>query len=217
MRDNFQKSEEIFNNYLLRLLNLQEDIVRADDFSHPHQNILINKIVHSPKRKKDKLIKKINKNLNKSIWFMKSIHSLDQDNVDDYIEVIREEDNLKGEEFKRFKLWMKGSTSKKFNPYNILYSYFKIGIIVAFTLFEAFNNEIIGLLKNISIEQRLQGIGIHRVEKELKNELNNLFKIKIENDLKIWKYLVHFHLVRNLLVHRDGQIDAFYIRKVKYF
>jgi len=96
-----------------------------------------------------------------------------------------------------------------------LYSYFKIGIIVAFTLFEAFNNEIIGLLKNISIEQRLQGIGIHRVEKELKNELNNLFKIKIKNDLKIWKYLVHFHLVRNLLVHRDGQIDAFYIRKVK--
>jgi len=116
MRENFQKSEEIFNNYLLRLLNLQEDIVRADDFSHPQQKILIDKREHSKslsKRKKDELIKKIDKNLNKAIWFKKSIHSLEQDNVDDYIEVIRKEDNLKGEEFKRFKLWMKGSTSKK--------------------------------------------------------------------------------------------------------
>jgi len=116
MRENFQKSEEIFNNYLLRLLNLQEDIVRADDFSHPQQKILIDKREHSKSlsiRKKDELIKKIDKNLNKAIWFKKSIHSLEQDNVDDYIEVIRKEDNLKGEEFKRFKLWMKGSTSKK--------------------------------------------------------------------------------------------------------
>ena len=222
MRDNFQKLEEIFNNYLLRLLNLQEDIVRAYDLSHPNQKTLIGKIEHSknsPKRRKDKVIKrlykKLDKNRNESIWFIKSRHSLDQDNVDDYIEVIRKEENLKGKEFKRFKLWMKGSTSKKFNPYDILYSYFKIGIIVAFTLFEAFNNEIIGLLKNISIEQQLQGIGIHSVEGDLKKELNKLFKIKIENDLNIWIHLVHFHQVRNLLIHRDGQIDDYYMRKVK--
>ncbi len=58
-------------------------------------------------------------------------------------------------------------------------------------------------------------IGIHNVEGDLKNELNKLFKIKIENDLNIWKYIVHFHLVRNLLIHRDGQIDDYYMRKVK--
>jgi len=66
MRDNFQKLEEIFNNYLLRLLNLQEDIVRAHDLSHPNQKTIIRKIEHSknsPIRRKDNKIKKLYKKL----------------------------------------------------------------------------------------------------------------------------------------------------------
>ncbi len=221
MKENFQDFEEIYNRYLLRLLNLQEDIIRINNFAHPKLEPLIKNIEHleTMPKKKEKLIKKkykkLNKNLKTPIWFIKSTHSLDQSNVDEYIETTRKNESFSDNEFKRFKLWMKGFTSKEFNPYNILNSYFKIGIIVGFTLFEAFNNEIINLLKDLPIEQQLQGLGFHNVENQLKKELNKLLNFQIEDDFTHWKYLIHFHLIRNLLIHRDGQIDDMYLKKVQ--
>jgi len=117
-------------------------------------------------------------------------------------------------EKKRFKIMMKGMDSERFNPHDLAYFFYNMGFIIAFVLFEAFNNELIYILEEVPKNGKYRGISIHNIKK-LENKINELLIIDIKKKFRLWGYIEYYHLSRNNLVHRDGIVDSIFCKIIK--
>ncbi len=215
------KVQDLYNYYKMRIQELQEEIIQATYKLHPQINQLIAKVdlpnnVPIDKRKKilNKVSKRIEKEYGETPWIIEDTRIIED--TEKFIKQTKEKGEYRNKhEFERFQRIMKGMDSIFFNPYDLIYGFFKMGIIVAFVFFEAFNNELINIIDELPDDDKYKDRSVHNIKTHLRNEMNRLLRIKIETEFEYWEYLIYYHYLRQILVHRDGKIDEDYINKVK--
>lgn len=215
------KVQDLYNYYKMRIHGLQEEIIEATNQLHPQLHQLISKAdlasnVPTNKRKKilNKLSKRIEKEYGETPWIIEDKRTIED--MDEFIKETKEKGEYKNiKEFERFEKIMKGMDSSFFNPYDLIYGFFKMGIIVAFVFFEAFNNELINIIDELTDDEKYIARSVHNVEVNLKEEINEHLEISIETDFVYWEYLLYYHYLRHILVHRNGKVDDVFINKVK--
>ncbi len=97
---------------------------------------------------------------------------------------------------------------------DLMYKFYKIGIIIAYVYFEAFNKDMMRVFDNTSNYERyniLSNLG--RKNEDLK-KLNDTLMINIEVQYSNWKSLIEGYILRNMIVHNNGRFDKKTINKL---
>ena len=173
------KVQDLYNYYKMRIQGLQEEIIQATNKLHPQIYQLFAKVdlpnnVPTDKRKKilDKVSKRIEKENGETPWIIKDKRTIED--TDEFIKETKEKgDYMNKQEFERFQRIMKGTDSRFFNPYDLIYGFFKMGIIVAFVFFEAFNNELINIIDELPDDEKYKDRSVHNIKTHLRNEMIN--------------------------------------------
>lgn len=97
---------------------------------------------------------------------------------------------------------------------DLMYKFYKIGIIIAYVYFEAFNKDMMRVFDNTSNYERyniLSNLG--RKNEDLK-KLNDTLMINVEVQYSNWKSLIEGYILRNMIVHNNGRFDKKTINKL---
>jgi len=99
------------------------------------------------------------------------------------------------------------------NLIDLLYKFYKIGIIVTYTYFEAFNKDMMRVLDNTSDYEKYNILSNLGKNEDLKM-LNKTLNIDFEEQYSNWKSLKQGYLIRNMIVHDNGRFDKKSINKL---
>lgn len=89
---------------------------------------------------------------------------------------------------------------------DLILKFYKIGIIVAYVYFEAFNKDMMKVLDNTSSYERFNILLSYGKNKYLP-KFNKTFDIELEEQFVQWKSLIEGYAIRNMIVHNNGRID----------
>lgn len=97
--------------------------------------------------------------------------------------------------------------------FDLLHKFYKMGIIVAYTYFEAYNKDIMRVLDNTSDYERYNILSNLGKNKDLK-KLNDTLNIDVESQYSNWNYLLEGYIFRNMIVHNNGKFDDNFINQL---
>lgn len=100
------------------------------------------------------------------------------------------------------------------NLFDLLHKFYKMGIIVAYAYFEAFNKDMMRVLDNTSDYERYNILSSLGRRNEDLRKLNNTLNIDLEVQYSNWKSLIQGYVLRNMVVHDNGRFDKESINKL---
>ncbi len=211
--DKNEKILIISERYKQRIINLYNNAISDQDKRFPTIPVDLVKIDFPkdiPEKKREKLNKKIIKDLKKqnklrpgaTLLNIKSIKTYDNDEelMKDLLRDKPPTNENIAEVYHGVKVKMPSMIDTYFERLKSSYN-------ELFSLFENFNNDVFNLF-NLKI--KTQGRSAHSLE-DISKEYNKL-KINVEK-FQHWDELNELHIIRNALVHKDGLIDEKFIEK----
>lgn len=103
--------------------------------------------------------------------------------------------------------------SKYASVNDLTQKFYKMGIIIAFVYFEAFNKDIMSIFDSTSDHEYYNILSSDKKKKNIK-KLNDTLNINLEEQYSQWKSLKVGYYLRNRIVHNNGKIDQKFINKV---
>ncbi len=210
---------DLIGKYEIKIENVQIEVNNTQKILHPEIPGLFVKFEiprEVPKEKREsferKLIEKIKEeNKGKKCFFIKEIHQLNEE----YVNEVLSEAKIEGDKEKELMgLRMRVLVSEGFNPFDMFFNNYKRGFDEVFSLFEKFSNDIFSIYGNWVDEYILESRSIHGINK-INDYYNKFLGIDLAKNFKYWKKLAMYHFMRNIFVHKDGVIDKEFITNLK--
>ncbi len=99
------------------------------------------------------------------------------------------------------------------NLFDLLYNFYKMGIIVSYAYFEAFNKDIMRVLDNTSDYERYNILSSLGKNDDVK-KLNHTLEIDVKTQYSNWNSLIGGYVLRNMIVHNNGEFDGNFINQM---
>jgi len=99
------------------------------------------------------------------------------------------------------------------NLNDLLHKFYKMGIIVAYAYFEAYNKDMMRVLDNTSDYERYNILSSLGNNKDIE-KINDKLEIDVKTQYSNWNSLIEGYIMRNMIVHSNGEFDKDFIRKM---
>ena len=99
------------------------------------------------------------------------------------------------------------------NLIDLLHKFYKMGIIITFVYFEAFNKDIMRVLTSTENYERFNILSKDKKKRDIK-KLNNTLNINLEDQFFQWESLKDGYDLRNIIVHDNGRLDKKFTNEV---
>ena len=96
---------------------------------------------------------------------------------------------------------------------DLTHKFYKMGIIIAFVYFEAFNKDIMSVFDSTENYERYNILSKDKKKRDIK-KLNDTLNINLEDQFFQWKSLKDGYDLRNIIVHNNGRIDEKFTNEV---
>ena len=209
---------DLISKYEIKIENVQIEVNNAHKMLHPEFPGLFVKFEvpkEVPKKEREsierKLIEKIkNENKGKNCIFIKEMHQVNEEYVN---EVLSEAKIEEDKEKELLGLRMRVMLSGDFNPFDMYFNNYKRGFDEVFSIFEKFSNEIFSIYGNWENDYIIENKSIFGI-KRINDNYKDLLEIDLAKNFKYWKELAMYHFMRNISVHKNGEIDTNFITKL---
>jgi len=99
------------------------------------------------------------------------------------------------------------------NLIDLLHKFYKVGIIVAYAYFEAFNKDIMSVFNSTENYEQFNILSKDKKKRDIK-KLNDTLNINLEKQFFQWKSLKDGYALRNIIIHNNGRIDEKFTNEV---
>ena len=96
------------------------------------------------------------------------------------------------------------------NLNDLLHKFYKMGIIVAYAYFEAYNKDMMRVLDNTSDYERYNILSSLGNNKDIE-KINDKLEIDVKTQYSNWNSLIEGYILRNMIVHSNGEFDKDFI------
>jgi len=145
------------------------------------------------------------------LLFIKEMHQLNKE----YVNKVISEAKIEGDKEKELMgLRMRVLISGDFNPFDMFFNNYKRGFDEIFSLFEKFSNDLFSIYGNWVSQYILERRSIHGIN-NINDNYKKLLGIDLAMNFKYWKELAKYHYMRNIFIHKDGEIDKDFITNLK--
>jgi len=96
---------------------------------------------------------------------------------------------------------------------DLIQKFYKMGVIIAYVYFEAFNKDIMSVFDSTDNYEYFNILSKDKKKRDIK-KLNDTLNINVEEQFSKWKFLKQGYILRNTIVHNNGEITENFINEM---